>query len=315
MAEKRYLEIDYPIIPSGEFHVVKAENVGWGEDDLDDVLQSIEDYLEMHDGNIKNINDSISGLDARVTALEEGGGGGGGTSDYTQLTNKPSINGVTLTGNLTDADLHIVGEQGPKGDTGPQGPQGEQGIQGPKGDTGATGATGPQGEKGDKGDKGDTGPQGPAGQNATTTAVATTSANGLMSSTDKTKLNGIASGATAVTESTVSGWGFTKNVNVVTRVADIKFVNISVTSGTIGTRALQKTYNVDNIRQQNESIYSVTVSNFDGGNSTDVNMAVFARSNSVFLNIYRASTNAVYFNSITIRVVLGKTSNITSVTA
>ena len=75
MAEKRYLEIDYPIIPSGEFHVVKAENVGWGEDDLDDVLQSIEDYLEMHDGNIKNINDSISGLDTRVTALEEGGGG------------------------------------------------------------------------------------------------------------------------------------------------------------------------------------------------------------------------------------------------
>ena len=82
---------------------------------------------------------------------------------------------------------------------GAQGPQGEQGIQGPKGDTGATGATGPQG------------PQGPAGQNATTTAVATTSANGLMSKDHVTKLNGIAAGATSVSESTVSGWGFTKN--------------------------------------------------------------------------------------------------------
>lgn len=40
-----------------------------------------------------------------------------------------------------------------------------------------------------KGDKGD------PGQNATTTAVATTSANGLMASTDKTKLDGIAVGA------------------------------------------------------------------------------------------------------------------------
>lgn len=35
------------------------------------------------------------------------GGGGGGTSDYTQLTNKPSINGVTLSGNKTSADLHL----------------------------------------------------------------------------------------------------------------------------------------------------------------------------------------------------------------
>ncbi|HBL1280496.1 TPA: hypothetical protein LP160_002859, partial [Enterococcus faecium] len=40
-----------------------------------------------------------------------------------------------------------------------------------------------------KGDKGD------PGINATTTAVATTTANGLMSSTDKTKLDGIAAGA------------------------------------------------------------------------------------------------------------------------
>ena len=36
-----------------------------------------------------------------------GGGGGGGTSDYTDLTNKPSINGVTLSGNKTASDLGL----------------------------------------------------------------------------------------------------------------------------------------------------------------------------------------------------------------
>ena len=34
-----------------------------------------------------------------------GGGGGGGTSDYNDLTNKPSIGGTTLAGSLTLADL------------------------------------------------------------------------------------------------------------------------------------------------------------------------------------------------------------------
>ena len=42
-----------------------------------------------------------------------------------------------------------------------------------------------------KGDKGDVGPQGPAGQNATTTDVATSIKNGLMSKEDKTKLDGL----------------------------------------------------------------------------------------------------------------------------
>ena len=126
-----------------------------------------------------------------------------------------STSGTTTTftfNNLKGA----TGAQGPKGDTGATGATGPQG---PKGDTGATGPQGPAGTtptikaaagasigsvgtpsvtastsgttttftfnnlKGAKGDKGD------PGTNATTTAVATQSANGLMSSTDKTILD------------------------------------------------------------------------------------------------------------------------------
>lgn len=46
--------------------------------------------------------------------------------------------------------------------------------------------------------------------NNTTYGTATTSANGLMTSAMVTKLNGIAAGATAVSDATVSGWGYKK---------------------------------------------------------------------------------------------------------
>lgn len=41
-----------------------------------------------------------------------GGGGGGGTTNYSELSNKPSINGVTLDGNKTSEDLGITGGGG-----------------------------------------------------------------------------------------------------------------------------------------------------------------------------------------------------------
>ena len=88
----------------------------------------------------------------------------GGRNIYTFYNNDGSTSSLTV-------------YNGTKGSTGPQGPKGDTGPQGPKGDTG---------------------PQGPAGQNATTTAVATTSANGLMSSTMVTKLNGITESADSV---------------------------------------------------------------------------------------------------------------------
>ena len=54
--------------------------------------------------NADNMND----LENRILAACNGGGGGGGFSgDYDDLYNRPQINGVTLTGNKTTADLHI----------------------------------------------------------------------------------------------------------------------------------------------------------------------------------------------------------------
>ena len=43
-----------------------------------------------------------------VFDVMDGTGGGGGTSDYADLTNKPSIEGVTLTGNKTAAQLGLA---------------------------------------------------------------------------------------------------------------------------------------------------------------------------------------------------------------
>jgi len=47
---------------------------------------------------------------ARMMALDaaQSGGGGGGTDNYNDLTNRPKINNVTLTGNKTTSDLGIV---------------------------------------------------------------------------------------------------------------------------------------------------------------------------------------------------------------
>lgn len=54
----------------------------------------------------ENVSVSVDGNN--VTISSTGGGGTGGTTDYTQLTNKPQINSVELTGNKTSADLGLA---------------------------------------------------------------------------------------------------------------------------------------------------------------------------------------------------------------
>lgn len=52
-------------------------------------------------------NSRVEELLIELKAVIEGGGGGGGTSDYTQLSNKPKINNVELSGNKTPSDLGV----------------------------------------------------------------------------------------------------------------------------------------------------------------------------------------------------------------
>ena len=44
-----------------------------------------------------------------ITGGGSSGGGGTGTTDYNQLTNRPSINGTTLSGNQTSSQLGLYG--------------------------------------------------------------------------------------------------------------------------------------------------------------------------------------------------------------
>jgi len=51
-----------------------------------------------------------SGIDITDNIITATGGGGGGTSDYLQLSNKPQINSITLSGNKTLSELSIQHE-------------------------------------------------------------------------------------------------------------------------------------------------------------------------------------------------------------
>ena len=58
--------------------------------------------------NLSMIKQRLEILYQLVEQMEQGGGGQGGTDDYTELTNKPQINGFTLTGNKTGSDLGLA---------------------------------------------------------------------------------------------------------------------------------------------------------------------------------------------------------------
>lgn len=55
-------------------------------------------------------NTDINPLLAALFAKLKNSGGAGGTSDYNDLTNKPTLNGVEISGNKTSADYKISAE-------------------------------------------------------------------------------------------------------------------------------------------------------------------------------------------------------------
>lgn len=67
-------------------------------------------FSNAHELNLDWILRQLKDLLRRVKQLEEsgGGGGGGGTDDYNDLSNKPSINGVTLIGNKNTSQIGIT---------------------------------------------------------------------------------------------------------------------------------------------------------------------------------------------------------------
>lgn len=51
---------------------------------------------------------NLIGKDGNLTRVAGKGVGGDGTGDYTELENKPRINGVTLNGDVDPSDLDLV---------------------------------------------------------------------------------------------------------------------------------------------------------------------------------------------------------------
>ena len=124
------------------------------------IAAAVEEYLDAHGISYASLSDkpTLNGttIEGDLTTADFNiHDGADGTSVYASIN--PVTGGVTVT--LTDAtgDHSFTLYNGQDGATGATGPQGEQG---PKGDPGETGPTGPQGPKGDTGE---TGPQGPAG--------------------------------------------------------------------------------------------------------------------------------------------------------
>lgn len=71
----------------------------------------IEKYLAFLNGERDDYPMWVTRIEHYLYDLcEKGGGGGGGSTDYNALHNKPQINGETLTGNKTAADLHLLDE-------------------------------------------------------------------------------------------------------------------------------------------------------------------------------------------------------------
>lgn len=82
------------------FTVTNGQDGDPGQDGQDATINGV-NTLTIQEG--ENISITQSGSTMTISST----GGSGGTSDYTDLTNKPSINNVTLSGNKSLSDLGI----------------------------------------------------------------------------------------------------------------------------------------------------------------------------------------------------------------
>ena len=76
----------------------------FGQQYVDELATDLQEQI----GNPNELHTTDkSNLVSAINELADGGGGGGGSSDYDDLSNKPQINGTTLTGNKSAADLGL----------------------------------------------------------------------------------------------------------------------------------------------------------------------------------------------------------------
>lgn len=86
---------------------------GMTEEQVAQLNQATEDILTKvdKDQGTENAGKVLGiGSDGMVTPVDGMGGGSGGTTNYNDLTNKPSINGVTLEGNNTGEEIGLINE-------------------------------------------------------------------------------------------------------------------------------------------------------------------------------------------------------------
>lgn len=97
-----------------------------------------------------------------------------------------------------------------------------------------------------------------------TMPLAAADAAGLMSGAQYTKLAGIADNATAVVESTVSGWGFTKNTGTVINSDNLTTDNIVLGAGTV------------NVKNSGKSLTTTAPSSASGDTTVPTSAAVWS---------------------------------------
>lgn len=74
---------------------------------MSEIPQSrVEDILKSKIDGTSYDKPPLSRVEALLIDLNAGGGGGG-TTDYNQLSNKPTLNGVTLEGNMVSKDVKV----------------------------------------------------------------------------------------------------------------------------------------------------------------------------------------------------------------